>query len=79
MNITRTCISSVFQLSFCLIAVVFTYFENNEVLGSNHELALAYNYLPYAVPALLYFINNNLAVHMQSQMDPATYQVDKLK
>ncbi|OWF54134.1 probable UDP-sugar transporter protein SLC35A4 [Mizuhopecten yessoensis] len=31
--------------------------------------------LPFALPAVLYFINNNLAVHMQLQMDPASYQV----
>ncbi|XP_064618555.1 probable UDP-sugar transporter protein SLC35A4 isoform X2 [Lineus longissimus] len=31
--------------------------------------------VPFAVPALLYCINNNLCVHMQLQMDPASYQV----
>eukprot|EP00106_Octopus_bimaculoides_P020425 XP_014787867.1 PREDICTED: probable UDP-sugar transporter protein SLC35A4 [Octopus bimaculoides] len=31
--------------------------------------------IPFAVPAILYFINNNIAVHMQLQMDPTTYQV----
>lgn len=31
--------------------------------------------LPFAVPAILYCINNNIAVHMQLQMDPTTYQV----
>ena len=34
--------------------------------------------LPFIVPAALYFVNNNLAVHMQLEMDPATYQVHKL-
>ncbi|PAA58036.1 hypothetical protein BOX15_Mlig007964g1, partial [Macrostomum lignano] len=29
----------------------------------------------YLVPALLYALNNNLAVYIQLQMDPATYQV----
>jgi drug/metabolite transporter (DMT)-like permease len=29
----------------------------------------------YSVPGVLYFINNNLAVHMQLQMDPASYQI----
>lgn len=28
--------------------------------------------LPYSIPGLLYFINNNLAVYMQLQMDPAS-------
>ena len=31
--------------------------------------------LPYSIPAILYFINNNLTVHMQLQMDPASYQI----
>ena len=31
--------------------------------------------LPYSIPGILYFINNNLAVHMQVQMDPASYQI----
>lgn len=30
---------------------------------------------PFAVPAVLYSINNNLSVIMQEHMDPATYQV----
>jgi probable UDP-sugar transporter A4 len=31
--------------------------------------------LPYSIPGILYFINNNLAVHMQVHMDPASYQI----
>lgn len=31
--------------------------------------------LYYSVPGVLYFVNNNLAVHMQLQMDPASYQI----
>ena len=31
--------------------------------------------LPYSIPAILYFLNNNLAVHIQIQMDPASYQI----
>lgn len=30
---------------------------------------------PYAVPALLYALNNNLAVLMQAHMDPSTFQI----
>ena len=29
----------------------------------------------YSIPALLYFVNNNLAVHIQIQMDPTSYQI----
>lgn len=31
--------------------------------------------LPYSIPGVLYFLNNNLAVHMQLHMDPASYQI----
>jgi probable UDP-sugar transporter A4 len=31
--------------------------------------------LPYSIPSIFYFINNNLGVHMQLQMDPASYQI----
>ncbi|GAB6018761.1 hypothetical protein CHUAL_000430 [Chamberlinius hualienensis] len=31
--------------------------------------------LPFSVPAVLYCVNNNMAVHMQVQMDPATFQI----
>ena len=32
--------------------------------------------LSFTVPAILYAINNNLAVYIQLEMDPATYQVN---
>ncbi|XP_055895936.1 probable UDP-sugar transporter protein SLC35A4 [Biomphalaria glabrata] len=31
--------------------------------------------LPFSLPALCYAVNNNLAVFMQTQMDPATYMI----
>ena len=31
--------------------------------------------LPYSILGILYFLNNNLAVHMQLHMDPASYQI----
>ncbi len=31
--------------------------------------------IPYSIPAIIYFLNNNLAVHMQIHMDPASYQI----
>ncbi|KAL3866069.1 hypothetical protein ACJMK2_043408 [Sinanodonta woodiana] len=31
--------------------------------------------LPFAFPAVLYFINNNIAIHAQGYMDSTTYQV----
>ena len=32
---------------------------------------------PYFILGLLYFINNNLAVHIQLYMDPTSYQIDR--
>lgn len=32
-------------------------------------------WLPFSVPAVLYAINNNMAIHMQLHMDPTSYQV----
>lgn len=32
-------------------------------------------WLPFSVPAILYAINNNMAIHMQLHMDPTSYQV----
>ncbi|CAF0920333.1 unnamed protein product [Rotaria sordida] len=29
----------------------------------------------YSIPAILYFLNNNLAVHIQIHMDPTSYQI----
>ena len=40
-----------------------------------HAYITLHEALPYAVPALCYCINNNLAVVLQSHMDPATYMV----
>ena len=33
--------------------------------------------LPFVVPSIVYFVNNNLSVQAQVHMDPATYQVRK--
>ncbi|XP_076103172.1 putative UDP-sugar transporter protein SLC35A4 [Mytilus galloprovincialis] len=32
-------------------------------------------WLPFSIPAILYAINNNMAIHMQLHMDPTSYQV----
>jgi len=31
--------------------------------------------IPYSIPAIFYFLNNNLAVHIQSHMDSTSYQI----
>ncbi|XP_069137247.1 probable UDP-sugar transporter protein SLC35A4 [Argopecten irradians] len=53
-----------------LVSAVLLYASGCEIQQPSLSLCL-----PFALPAVLYFINNNLAVHMQLQMDPATYQV----
>ena len=45
---------------------------HNQTLPASISL---YNVLPYAVPAVCYGVNNNLAVALQHYMDPATYMV----
>ncbi|XP_038652194.1 probable UDP-sugar transporter protein SLC35A4 [Scyliorhinus canicula] len=42
---------------------------------SSRGATSARSVLPFAVPASLYAINNNLVVHMQHHMDPVTFQV----
>lgn len=42
--------------------------------GRFHHLNL-HTCLPFSIPAALYCVNNNIAVHMQMQMDPATFQI----
>ncbi|RXM95081.1 putative UDP-sugar transporter protein SLC35A4 [Acipenser ruthenus] len=47
-------------------------------LRDRHSLHIAVSWkhvVPYAVPALLYAVNNNLVVFMQVHMDPSTFQV----
>lgn len=46
--------------------------ENLSALSAPLSLLLV---APYAVPALLYALNNNLVVIMQAYMDPSSYQV----
>ncbi|KAL8622796.1 hypothetical protein ACOMHN_026917 [Nucella lapillus] len=43
--------------------------------GGTFQRPSLHQALPFAVPGVLYSINNNLSVFMQVHMDPATYQV----
>jgi probable UDP-sugar transporter A4 len=49
----------------------FIYFKRNKI----QIFSLFKQSIPYSIPAILYFLNNNLAVHMQIHMDPASYQI----
>lgn len=60
------------EISKLLISIAMFYPEAREKGFSRPTLRQA---LPFSVPAVLYCFNNNIAVHMQLQMDPATYQV----
>lgn len=61
-----------FKLILSLLA--FIYFKQFH-LNQFHWLTWIRQSLPYSIPAMLYFLNNNLAVHIQLEMDPASYQI----
>lgn len=58
---------------FALLYSSSTY--TNNCLNKTQIITWFRQSLPYSIPGILYFINNNLAVHMQVQMDPASYQI----
>ncbi|XP_005090456.1 probable UDP-sugar transporter protein SLC35A4 [Aplysia californica] len=55
-----------------IICLVILWSEKRKEMSRSITL---YSALPFAVPALCYCVNNNLAVVLQSHMDPATYMV----
>lgn len=70
---TMNLVLELVKLTFSIIALLCT--SNQPPLMLFAQGSLIENSLPYAIPGLLYFINNNLAVHMQLYMDPASYQI----
>ncbi|KAK2153327.1 hypothetical protein LSH36_300g01030 [Paralvinella palmiformis] len=46
-----------------------------ETRGGEFQLPSLRLAMYYSVPGILYFINNNLSIHLQEEMDPATYQI----
>ncbi|CAF1599047.1 unnamed protein product [Rotaria magnacalcarata] len=70
---TMNLVLELVKLIFSLIALLCTSKQSSSILFAKGSFVQ--HSLPYAVPGLLYFINNNLAVHMQLQMDPASYQI----
>lgn len=71
-SITMNFLIEFLKLIFSLNA--FIYFKN---IHFNHIqfYSLFKQSIPYSIPAILYFLNNNLAVHLQLYMDPASYQI----
>ena len=64
------------KLIFSLIALIYSASTETPIYPSVFQLITWFRQsLPYSIPGILYFINNNLAVHMQIHMDPASYQI----
>lgn len=57
-----------------LLVSLATLFLTENLSGLRSPISL-FLVAPYAVPALLYALNNNLVVIMQAYMDPSSYQV----
>jgi hypothetical protein len=62
-------IFSFFALTYSASNTTYTYPNINQFVSWFRQS------LPYSIPGILYFINNNLAVRMQLYMDPASYQI----
>jgi probable UDP-sugar transporter A4 len=71
-SVTMNFLIEFFKLIFSLNA--FIYFKQIH-LNQIQLFSWFKQSIPYSIPAILYFLNNNLAVHIQIQMDPASYQI----
>jgi len=71
-SVTMNLMIEFIKLIFSLNAFIYS-----KTIHLNHIRVLLWfkKSIPYSIPAILYFVNNNLAVHMQIQMDPASYQI----
>lgn len=73
---TMNSILEIFKLIFSLFAFTCCTSISTNVYSNEKQIVTWFRQsLPYSIPGMLYFINNNLAVHMQVQMDPASYQI----
>ncbi|CAF1114044.1 unnamed protein product [Adineta steineri] len=73
---TMNFILEVVKLSFSFMALMFSSSTIENIHPSKEQFISWFKQsLPYSIPGVLYFINNNLAVHMQLYMDPASYQI----
>ncbi|CAF3831149.1 unnamed protein product [Adineta steineri] len=73
---TMNFILEVVKLSFSIIALTISSSTIGNIYPSKEQFISWFKQsLPYSIPGVLYFINNNLAVHMQLYMDPASYQI----
>lgn len=70
---TMNLVLELVKLVFSFTALFYTEKQASGILIGKRSVIR--HSLFYSVPGILYFINNNLAVHMQLQMDPASYQI----
>ncbi len=69
MNFLLEFVKLIFSLSALIYSTTINYPNKSQFISWFRQS------LPYSIPGILYFINNNLAVHMQVHMDPASYQI----
>lgn len=73
---TMNFILEVVKLTFSLCALIYSAQMKINIYPNTSQLISWFRQsLPYSIPGILYFITNNLAVHIQLQMDPASYQI----
>jgi hypothetical protein len=73
---TMNFILEVVKLNFSFFALLYSTSINANICPNIHQIISWFRQsLPYAIPGILYFITNNLAVHIQLHMDPASYQI----
>lgn len=69
-------ILEVVKLIFSFSALIYSSQMKLNIFPNIHQLIICFRQsLPYSIPGILYFITNNLAVHIQLYMDPASYQI----
>lgn len=75
-SFSSTTMNFIIEISKLFMSIIGEYSRPNQNFINTFQInTWLRQSLPYSIPGLLYFINNNLAVHMQLQMDPASYQI----
>ena len=75
--ITFSSLTMNFLIEFLKLIIslnAFIYLKRNTIKDIE-ILSLFKKSIPYSIPGILYFLNNNLAVHIQIHMDPSSYQI----
>jgi hypothetical protein len=69
---TMNLILEIVKLIFSFFALTYSTSRNTNIYPN---ISWFRQSLPYSIPGILYFITNNLNVHMQVYMDPASCQI----